>query len=604
MERCIALMNSVIDTCLNCGGSETCIWLLYLRDLGQKNNSDSFASSPQTWDECACQLYSNVSVPTCGRQVSYDAFMLKLEELLKSASYPTSSVGLIQLFQGFSTFESRLRRLSYVCNGAFDIGFYSAIERCVAAVDYHYLLTGTDISEIIIELKPDYKRERVFNRHYNTALIKHLMGKAKKESLDSLFESDKTECNSIPSKDNRSVNNSISAKHFKGGKSKAKATSQFINIDEADHYSPLDTIIGILTNPSTKNWAAAISMSLGFRPAGFHESYDYYVEHNFIEQSLSNHIYFWFSDRKGLIDEISEAVKEKKNDPQALLLYFSDLLSPLQDISTILYPNPRDRESAALSIALGYVYQFRDYSLQDFSHIVQSSYSTSVEVSGGDIDAFINTFIKCLDGEHFEPGENSCDGILEDLFYLRQISNTLELCIEAALLFNGVKNDCLYYQEKIGITLGVGVHAAMLAAYTGKTLAFIRTLAKDYGHRLKGDIREDDDHDSFMERLMSNPRETIIADLSFVNEKPVSAISSFPELMDAAKEGYIKEDGTLIRSRADFVRFCVSRKYFEHYGRNEFRRISGILRSPDGRPINEKQLAQTYSDNGFTVKGQ
>lgn len=604
MEHCIKLINTVIDSCLNCGGSETCMWLLYLHDLGQKNSITSFASSPLTWDELACQVYSSVSVPSCKGQISYDSFMLKLEDLLKQASYPSSSIELIQLFQGFAAIESRLQRLPYVCNGAFDLGVYSAIEKCIAAIDYHYLMAGIDISEIIVELKPDYKREQVLNRHYHTALIKHLIDKSKKETLVSLFDKDKSFPVGVTSKAKSSDSIGTGAQYQTDKKAITKANSQFINIVEADHYSPLDTIIGILTNPSTKNWAAAVSMSLGFRPAGFHESYEYYEKNNFINNSLANHILFWFSDRDGLIKELSDEVKQRKGDPQELLLYFSDLLSPLQDISTILYPNPRDSESTALALALGYIYDFRDYSLKDYRHIVDGCYCTAVEVSEGDIDLFVETFIKCLNEEHFPPEEGSCDGILEDLFSLRQISNTLELCIEAALLFNGVTHDCLYYQNKIGITLGTGVNAALLAGFTGKTLAFIRELAIDYGHRLKGDVREGDDHDSFMERLINNPDETILADLKPNAEVSSNVIDNYPELVTAYKDGYIKEDGTLIRSRADFVRFCVSHKFFEHYGRKEFRRISGILKDPEGNPISEKQLAQTYSDNGFTAKGQ
>lgn len=82
------------------------------------------------------------------------------------------------------------------------------------------------------------------------------------------------------------------------------------------------------------------------------------------------------------------------------------------------------------------------------------------------------------------------------------------------------------------------------------------------------------------------------------------AVSSFPELVHAVNEGFISEDGKLLRERSDFVRFCVRNKYFEPWGRREFRRIKNVLRTSDGKLITEGMLAQTYSDIQSTKKGE
>ena len=75
------------------------------------------------------------------------------------------------------------------------------------------------------------------------------------------------------------------------------------------------------------------------------------------------------------------------------------------------------------------------------------------------------------------------------------------------------------------------------------------------------------------------------------------ATKSYELALDhARKEGLIDEDNQLLVSRAEFVRFCRNNKYFSPHGRESWKLIEGILKSPGGKPITAEQLAQTNQD--------
>lgn len=80
-------------------------------------------------------------------------------------------------------------------------------------------------------------------------------------------------------------------------------------------------------------------------------------------------------------------------------------------------------------------------------------------------------------------------------------------------------------------------------------------------------------------------------------------IARSEELSHAAREGFIDSHGNVLRSVADFVRFCVKYRYYEPWGRPAFRKISGILTRDDGTPVSYATLAQAYCDNKETLKG-
>ena len=80
-------------------------------------------------------------------------------------------------------------------------------------------------------------------------------------------------------------------------------------------------------------------------------------------------------------------------------------------------------------------------------------------------------------------------------------------------------------------------------------------------------------------------------------------IANSQELSHAVTEGFIDSSGKLLRSAADFVRFCVKYKYYVPWGRPAFRRINGLLYRADGSPVSAEKLAQAYCDNKDTLKG-
>lgn len=77
-----------------------------------------------------------------------------------------------------------------------------------------------------------------------------------------------------------------------------------------------------------------------------------------------------------------------------------------------------------------------------------------------------------------------------------------------------------------------------------------------------------------------------------------------PAITEARAAGLLDSQNKILKTRADFVRFCVKKDYFHNWGRNEFRAISNVLIDRKGNPISEDQLAQSYSDIiGKTKKG-
>ncbi len=68
------------------------------------------------------------------------------------------------------------------------------------------------------------------------------------------------------------------------------------------------------------------------------------------------------------------------------------------------------------------------------------------------------------------------------------------------------------------------------------------------------------------------------------------------QLEHAKQKGLIDNDNRLLKTRADFVRFCIDYMYFYPYGRSEWKVLDNVLKDSEGEPISAEKLAQTFQD--------
>lgn len=77
-------------------------------------------------------------------------------------------------------------------------------------------------------------------------------------------------------------------------------------------------------------------------------------------------------------------------------------------------------------------------------------------------------------------------------------------------------------------------------------------------------------------------------------------MTEFPEeIKQAIEDGNVREDGTIIGHRSDFVLYCHKKGYFSPRNQEAgWQPIHNMLKDSKGRPISAKQYRQTYQDLG------
>lgn len=208
--------------------------------------------------------------------------------------------------------------------------------------------------------------------------------------------------------------------------------------------------------------------------------------------------------------EITEKVKELKNDDCELTNYIFSLLSPLENFCSYLYPNKNDFLKERGAFALRMFADEGTYSLEEFKkkwRLAEDYVKTLPEYkncSSEEFDEMVELAFReptniglAEDKDTEEAAMKLLDTSLShldlpivggDVSVVSSIINNMQcyaIIIEAALLSAGIKQDLFYYQSASGVNLCTKLNPSLIAFRMEWTIGQTETYIKKYNHRIE-----------------------------------------------------------------------------------------------------------------------
>lgn len=268
-----------------------------------------------------------------------------------------------------------------------------------------------------------------------------------------------------------------------------------------------------------------------------------YEAHKYLIGNLENPQQYDFSksDWLALRKELTTFIKDNKSDKSFLDNQISELIMAFTEIACYFFPSTEMEVDSSVHklfncIVETYLRATANHSPADYAEILSSSEATS------------------------KWNRESLQAIAKIGVALRKFANLLQGCIYA----NGLRNTVSHYQKFCGVTLATEFTNATIADATYWTMSYTEKVCK---------IRKP----------------------SYTTNLPFDTIMSVPELKQTYNEGYINEQGVLQCSIYELIRyFCENNMFLPMWKRN-FKRIDGLLKDEEGKPLSCETLSQAAS---------
>lgn len=428
-------------------------------------------------------------------QVSFDEMMKNVDKMLQTAYVAMSADALCEQLQKMVQLERRLNRLSPDCRDVFDAPIKAIVERCLGAIDFQYLKLGMDIFPLIENIHGDYHRLKILRQYHIEGVVNVLLSKARKMSVEEIvnyqgdFHNYVQRPRTLQELQATLDSDGIDDLPAPSVKEDAKKTGPIFygGGEPVKTYVPslTDTFLGMMNDSKTGDYVLAVTMSFGIDETSFPWDENEIFDTDFIEKHIVPPYLYEFPKMKELAKEIRQEVREKKNDPEQLQMYFNRLFYDLRSLGYYLFPSWSDDAHSKLSLIFSLADRFSGYSLKDFSDSWEKAVSAADESSDFGSEDYYDRIYGQMYSIEFDPFKDTGDRTLTGIAELRRLCSKFEAAIESALLLNNIKQDYMHFEGECSAYLGWDVDVEDVAECAGLTKTAVKRLAKTLGHSFK-----------------------------------------------------------------------------------------------------------------------
>lgn len=629
MNQIIHETNLYIDKCADCRERNCCHWFNAAAESVVLDDVTPERYASMTYEERACKVFTYAGRPTACSQKTFDGMMQRVEGLLEVADMPATSKELLDILNKLARLEKRLNRLDSDCRDVFDAAVRAVVERCLSAIDYHFLEMGIDVYGLIQNIHSDYHRTSMLHQNYVEGVVNILLSKAYKPSVEQIVACSLplfTLIPPAPSTPTYSVEDDLPDL----GESETDPASEIVDDAELGSELPYDDewpfddelpfpvkktttdlfndLLDIVASEDAMKHIAAVSLSFGARPPFFSGSDETYFDSDFVAKNISSEFECVFSDIKLLAKCLVKEIRKRKSDDNSINAYLTTVLSRFSKVSQLLYPEPVDESHIELAMVFDASEQYKRYSMEAFNRAWSEGTGLASAQYNPNSEEYYSMLPLWIHAVYKKENEDVERGPLTAIAELRMTISLFEAAIEGALLINGIGHDFMYYEDLAGVHLSGKISELEVANVCKLTVAAVRHMVKDLKHPYQFASKEADPVSDYFHDMVSKPsQQNSSAVVSSDNNKQIVKdtrveviVTEFPEeIKQAIEDGNVREDGTIIGHRSDFVLYCHKKGYFSPRNQEAgWQPIHNMLKDSKGRPISAKQYRQTYQDLG------
>lgn len=498
MKNIIDFANSTIDACVKCDYRPKCQWFGIVAENVVLDDITPEEYASLTYEEIATKIHANAGNPVCGEQKSLDEILETIESMLEHATIPNFSQELITLLNKMSRLEKRLKRLPEDCRDVFDSVIRAIVERCLSAIDYYFLDSGIDVYPLIQNIHADYRRTKMLHQYYLEGVVNVLLAKAKKLTLEQIvswkdplwqlrggdimpsvdlntldlgdFEDTTVPPEAYEPVDERDDN------HFVAESPVLMATIKTINPHPVTR-----SFIKYITSPEVTNYVKAFSMSFGFDASPARSINDFF-DPEFISKNITPRMDFEFENMSGVYKEITQEVRQRKQDEGQLHIYICSLFSEVNYIGLLLFPRYNDPGQQKRYMLFDMIDVFYDHSRKDFSNAWAGAMSNTEKKYSINDKEFFSELVEAVGDFLLTNSVPEHDRSMTGVAELRKLYRHFIAAIEAALLINKVEHNCLYYGLDVGACYTRNIPYEFIPGLTGLSQHAIENLSNNLGH--------------------------------------------------------------------------------------------------------------------------
>lgn len=500
MVNIIEFANNTIDACVKCNIRPNCKWFGIVAENVVLDDITPEEYANLTYEEIATKIHENAGEPECEDQHSLDGILELIEGMIEHATIPNFSQELIGVLNKMSRLEKRLKRLPEDCRDVFDAIIRAIVERCLSAIDYHYLDAGIDIYPLIQNIHADYRRTKMLHQYYLEGVVNVLLSRAKKLTLEQIIAWKDPlwqlrDVNLTPSVDINSIDLGDSEPAPKYREPDEPDLQQddthfviespvvICTITTSTPQKATRSFIRYITSQEVTNYIKAFSMSFGFDPTPA-RSIDDFFDPDFISKNIMPRMDFEFDQMPAVYKEMANEVRKRKANDGDLHMYICSLFSEVNYVGLLLFPRYNDLGQQKHYILFENVDIFSNHSRKDFSNAwAESMANTEKQYTINDKEYF-NDLVDGVGDFLFTHCTPEHDRSMTGIADLRNLYRQYIAAIEAALLINKVEHNCLYYGLDIGACYTRNIPYNFIPAMTGLSQHAVDNLATNLGHNL------------------------------------------------------------------------------------------------------------------------
>lgn len=286
MNQILHETNLFIDKCSNCRERSNCHWFNTAAENVVLDDFTPEQYASMTYEERANKLFVNAGLPMGCLQSTFDNLMQRVEQLLEDADMPNTTNELMYILNKMARLEKRLKRLDVDCQDVLDAPVRAVVERCLSAIDYHFLNMGLDIYPLIQNIHSDYHRTRMLHQNYVEGVVNVLLSKAYKPTVEQIVSYDlplfglKLSAPPVADSSPKQIKDSSKstsdepkgdAEHYKVGSDVVIITGKYANPHPVTR-----SFIDLLSNQDAVDFVKAVTISFGVDPSPSGEEGDFF----------------------------------------------------------------------------------------------------------------------------------------------------------------------------------------------------------------------------------------------------------------------------------------------------------------------------------------
>ena len=482
MQRIIDFANKTIDTCVHCKYQSSCHWFVAAAENVVLDDITPEQYASMTYEEIANKNFENSGVPLECYQVSFDDMMLKVEDLLEEADMPYNSRDLVAILNKMSRLERRLLRIDPEARDVFDAPIRAIVERCLAAIDYHFLYIGVDVSALIEDIHKNYHRSRMLSQFYLGSAVKVLLSKACKPTIEQIVSCQGELSQLIPpeplppyplppgfyevepasnkaSEDNQKKDEENNIPEAEPSKSvEIKNTVKKHSLDIPKGLSAVEEVILRFAGWPGKDPITAFLIKAGYSDFVFGDMWDVegITQEEWADANYDNWKRYQFTRWAELKAELSAEIKTRVNDELELKKYICGLITPFDrfyyfdrvktDIKALL-------EAENILDCFTFPPSFSIEQFMVFWREVINKLREDDETENYSLEDYVKEIRKRYDERLFDEAVD--EEVEEALAFETRLRFPDQYCglIAGCLLENGAKLEYMDYQDMCGVNL-------------------------------------------------------------------------------------------------------------------------------------------------------